>query len=62
MLDTIADAGYEGCGLGPVAYLTSEPDDVARRFDPHTVRKARHERRRPICCSIAARDLLGMTL
>ena len=34
MLDTIADAGYEGCELGPVGYLASEPDDVARRFAP----------------------------
>jgi inosose dehydratase len=34
MLDTIADADYEGCELGPVGYLASEPDDVARRFAP----------------------------
>jgi inosose dehydratase len=34
MLDTIADAGYEGCELGPVGYLASKPDDVERRFAP----------------------------
>jgi inosose dehydratase len=34
MLDSIADADYEGCELGPVGYLASEPEDVARRFAP----------------------------
>lgn len=34
MLDTIFDAGYEGCELGPIGYLADEPGDVARRFAP----------------------------
>jgi inosose dehydratase len=34
MLDTVAAAGYEGCELGPVGYLASDPGDVARRFAP----------------------------
>ncbi len=34
LLDTVVNAGYGGCELGPLGYLASEPDDVARRFAP----------------------------
>jgi inosose dehydratase len=34
MLDAIADAGYDGCELGPLGYLANDTGDVARRFTP----------------------------